>query len=339
MWILIPAVYLAVVHVAGDNVAVVPDLAAKLGTEIYVTTIVAYIIIGTVMAGLSGWMGVRTGQDLAVIVKTLFGCKGKKILAAAILAVSIPASTLTGGYYSGWVLHMLTGVSLCFTIIVCVGIFSLLAAGWCNELLKISNYISIMLVPLVIILLVTRVHIDFTDLDLGANTNINWMLVCALVGYNTGGMRPVLVVETAAYLSKKSYKAIFLIILAKLFEGLFTLAVVHLVITAASSGPVALSKVVEDSWGLRAVSFFNIVLFCTFLNAMAPAMMVNAKQISILTGAPFHLSLALAGIIVCLGSFFEVDFILKILSYTGIFMTVFIIYTAYFLHKNTRKQL
>lgn len=337
MWILLPAVYLAVVHVAGDNVAVVPDLAAKLGKEIYLTTIIAYIIIGSVMAGLSAWIGVKTGQDLTVIVKTLFGCKGKKILAAAILAVSIPASTLTGGYYSGWVLQMLTGISFCFSVVLCIGVFSFLAAGWCSELLKISNYISIVLAPLVIILLITRGNTNFLDFDLGAN--INWMLVCALVGYNVGGMRPVLVVETAAYLSEKSYKAILLIILAKLFEGLFTLAVVHLVIIAELSGPVALSKVAEANWGLRSAYFFNVVLFCTFLNTMAPAMMVNAKQISILTGIPFHFSLALAGIIVCIGSFFEVDLILRVLSYTGVFMTAFIIYTAYFLHKNTEKQL
>lgn len=336
MWILLPALYLAIVHVAGDNVALVPDLAAQTGTDLYVTTIIAYMIIGSAIAGLAAWMGVKTGRDLTVIVKMLLGCKGKKILALAILTVCVPASSLTGGYYSAWVLHSLTGIPLYFSAFLCIAIFSLFASGRYNELLKISNYIGLGLVPFIIILLITSGTGKVPDLSF--NTDIDWMLVCALAGYNAGGMRPVLVVETAAYLSERGYKAISLIILAKLFEGLFTLSVVHLVITTGTSGPIALSKVAEASWGTKAAYFFHGALFCTFLNTMAPAMMVNAKQISTLTGTPFYFSLVLAGIAVSVGSFFEVVTILKILSCTGIFMMVFILYTAYFLHKNMKKH-
>ncbi len=329
MWILLPAVYLAIAHIAGDNVAVVPDMAATLGEDIYATTIFAYIIIGSVVTGVSAWIGVKTGQELVAVVKRLFGSTGKKILAFTILSACIPASSITGGFYAGWVVCTLTGIPLPAATLFCVSLFSLLAAGYGQELLKISNYIALLLIPIVIIIFLDQ---GFTP-GVMKWSNINWILVSALVGYNVGGLRPALIVETAAYLSRKGYKAVYLVLLAKIVEGIFTLVMVHLVLQSKVHGPLALAGVVGKAFGADAVSIFYLVLFCTFMNTMAPAMKVNARQVSILTGLSFWPSLLVAGLTVCVGSFMEYSLILSVMSVTGLVVATFIIYIAYFLHK------
>ncbi|NLP41248.1 MAG: hypothetical protein GX348_03475 [Veillonellaceae bacterium] len=336
MWILLPALCVAVAHIAGDNAALVPDMAAIVGPDIYITTIFAYMVFGSIIAGLAAWIGVKSGYELLVVIKRLFGCRGKKILAIAILAVCVPASALTGGYYCGWAIYKITGLTPTIVVPICLLVFSVLAAGYASELLKISNYISLSLVPIVIIMMFTR---DLSSIgNINFSANVDWLLVCALIGYNVGGMRPVLIVETAAYLTQKGYKAIFLVIIAKLIEGIITLVMAHLVIVAQVHGPLALSGVYASTFGSNAVYLFDIILFCTFLNTMAPAMMVNAKQVSILTGVSFWPALLIASVLVFFGAFADFKTIIEVMSFTGLFMAVFIVYTAYFLHKNGIKQ-
>lgn len=336
MWMLLPALCIAVAHIAGDNIAVVPDMAVLTGPDIYLTTIVAYMLFGLIIAGLSAWIGVKSGHELLVVVKRLFGCNGKKILALTILAVCVPASALTGGYYCGLALYKISGLPVVLGAPLCLLIFSVLAAGYGQEFLKISNYISLLLVPIILVM------IFVSNLNIAANIStagkVDWLLVCALIGYNVGGMRPVLVVETASYLAQKGHKAIFLVVLAKFFEGLFTLLVAYLVLSSQTQGPLALSNVFANIFGGKAVYMFDIILFCTFMNSMAPAMMVNAKQVSILTGFSFWPALLTSMLLVYFGTFIDFATIIKIMSFTGLSMAVFITYTAYFLHKNGIKQ-
>lgn len=336
MWLLLPAVYLAIAHIAGDNVAVVPDLAALSGTKIYITTLLAYMIFGSIIAGLLAWIGIKTGQELLVVVNRLFGCSGKKILAMAILGVCLPASALTGGYYSGWVFSQITGLPLAIGIPFSLALACILAIGHGNELLKLSNYCGFLLVPLIIFTIISYEIEYLPSIQLGGS--IDWVFVFALVGYNVGGMRPVLVVETAAHLSQKGWQAIYLIIIAKLLEGILTIVVAHLVILTGAQGPLALAGVFKKVWSIDLAFIFNLVLFCTFLNTMAPAMMVNAKQLSCLSGLNFRQAIILSAVIVCILSFTDFNIIIRILSCTGIIMAGFIIYTAYFLHKKGEKQ-
>lgn len=336
MWMLLPALCIAIAHIAGDNVAVVPDMAAISGTGIYLTTIFAYMIFGSLIAGLAAWIGVKTGYELLAVVNRLFGCHGKKILAAMILAVCIPASALTGGYYGSWVIYKLSGLPSIIGMPLCLALFCMLAAGYGCEVLKLSNYVSLLLVPLIFAMVISS-NISFPP-SVGLSGNVDWLLVCALVGYNVGGMRPVLVVETAAYLAQKGYKAIFLVILAKLFEGALTLLVAHLVLVAQTHGPLALSEVCAGVLGNKLVYIFDVVLFCTFLNTMAPAMMVNAKQVSILTGVSFWPALIISAALVYCGTLADFSTIITAMSYTGSVMAIYIVYTAYFLHKNGIKQ-
>lgn len=331
MWMLLPVFCLAIVHLSGNNVAVIPDMAGVLGDDSYITTILIYVVLGSVIAAITAWIGVRSGQDLVVVSKTLYGTRGKKLLAMSLLSISIPASALTGGYYASEILHMFTGVPYWGSALVCLALFSLLAVGYSHEVLKISNYIALLLIPILIFIFFLY-DLQFNAVVLRWD-HVNWLLVFGLTAYNVGGMWTAFVVEAGAFLSQRGSKAILLVVLAKLVEGIFTLCMAYLVLSAGTLGPLALTAVVSKVGGSTMVYIFNIVLFCTFANTMAPAMLVNARQVSCLTGLSFWPALWLAASIVYVVGFLNFSMILLIMGYTGLLMILFIIYTAYCLHK------
>ncbi|WP_425061200.1 hypothetical protein SCACP_19830 [Sporomusa carbonis] len=335
MGVIVSALSLAIVHIAGDNVAVVPAMAALIGDGIYATIFFAYMIFGAIVAGLSAWIGAKTGRELTSVAKRLFGVRGKYGLALAVLAVSLPASALTGGYFAGQLLHNLTGMPYIFAMTVCITVCSCLATGCGRELLQLSNYLALLLIPAVGIILVALVNtVQTVPLNNPNSLNdISWPLVLALIGYNAGGMRSALVVEAGTYLTTKDSTGVFLAILAKFFEGLFTLLLAHLVLLGGTTGQMPLPDVAEKIFGTWGSLGFNSILLCIFINTMVPAMLLNAKQISVLTRLPFLSALAIAGVLVWSGSFISLDVMLKIMSGTGLFMVVYIVCIAYFLHK------
>lgn len=332
MWMIVPICCLAILHITGDNVAVIPDMAGILGNKnIYISTLCAYIVFGLLFATILAWIGVKSGQELVVVIKDLYGLQGKKILAAIILSISIPASALTGGYYAGQILQMLIGIPHDFAILICLVLFSLLAAGYGHFFLIVSNYIGLLLAPIMLMLFVFH---DFRlDFIIPSVSNINWLLVLGLLGYNVGGMWSILVVEMGAYLSQRGFMAILLVILAKSVEGIFTLFVAYLILSIDISGPLALSVAVSQVGGATIAYIFNIVLFCTFTNTMVPAMLVNARQVSSVARVGFFPALLLAGFVIYIASCMSFSIILLIMSYSGFTMMLFIIYTAYLLHK------
>ena len=335
MWILVPAFSLAIVHIAGDNLAVVPDAAVMIGPDIYLTIFLAYMVFGTVIVALSAWIGVVSGRELTVVMNKLFGCDGKKLLAVAILLVCLPASCLTGGYFSGWVLHAITGWPHPVSVLVCLTTFAFLAVDHGEAVRKIFNYFTLLLIPMVLIMaVISQFKVGWNGIQLGT---VNWPLTIALVGYSAGGMRLPLVVEATAHLSRKGYKAICLAIIAKFVEGLITLLLAHVVLVNNVQGPMALTgasfKLFNQAWA----NLFNIVVLCTFASTMAPAMMVNARQISVLTHCSFSEALVAAVILVLALNFLEVSVLLRLLSITGAFMVVFISSVAYMLHRNRKK--
>jgi len=336
MWMLLPVFCLAIVHISGNNIAVIPDMAGYLANDRYISTIVAYILLGIIIAAITAWIGVRTGQDLVVVARSIYGTRGKKVLALTLLSISIPASALTGGYYAGEIVHNLLDIPYPIAALACLLLFSLLAVGYGHELLKISNYVGLLLIPMLIVCFFVH-DVQFNSVVLTWD-HVNWLLVLGLTGYNVGGMWSALVVETAAYLSQKGSKAILLVILAKLVEGIFTLCMVYLVLVTGEQGPLALATVVCKIGGDTMKSLFNIILFCIFANTMAPAMLVNGRQVSSLTGLSFWPALLLATSIVYVVSFLSFSLILMIMGYTALLMILFIIYTAYFLHKYGMNQ-
>lgn len=331
MWIFLPALYLAVAHIAGDNVAVIPDMAFYLPYDTFISTILAYIFFGAGLTGVVAWIGVHSKQELSALVKMKYGRRGKKILALTVLSVCLPASALTGGYYAGQMLQKILSVPQSLAIPLSLLLFSFLAAGYGKEVLKFSNYIALLLIPMTIFMMAAT---DFQlSVDKITRVNINWPILIALLGYNIGGMRTILTTEVAVCLAKKGYKTVFLITGAKLLEGLFTLAAAQLVLAAGTAGPLALAEIPGVYWGPAVGELFHIALFCTFMNTMAPAMMVNARQISVLSGWPFWPSLVFACLLVYLGSFLHFNQVIQILSFTGLGMAAFILYTAYLLNK------
>lgn len=334
MGVILSALSLALVHIAGDNVAVVPAMASLIGNGIYSTVFLAYMVFGSIVAGTSAWIGAKSGRELTPAVKRLFGVRGKVLLALAVAAVSLPASALTGGYFAGHLIQQLTGIPYVWAVPLCIFVCCVLAADYGQELLRISNYAALLLIPAIGIMVVrlpdgitTISFINVLSLD-----NINWPLVLALIGYNAGGMRSVLVVEVGTYFAHKNYAGIYFAVLAKSFEGIFTLLLAHIALLGGY-GFMPLTTVAQQVFGSWLAVGFNSILVCILLNTMVPAMLVNAKQLTIITRLPFKLALILAGIVVWCGSFISLELILKLMSATGLLMIVFIGWVAYFLHK------
>lgn len=332
MWMLKSAVYLAVVHIAGDNIAVVPDMAAELGYQIIITVILAYIVLGAGIAGILAWIGVTTGYELNRVVTNLFGCRGKKYLAFITLMVCIPASALTGGYFTGAIIQTMFDVPNYISIPLFLLIVSLLAVGIGNELLKLSNYLGLLLIPMICILFLLS-DIPFKPL-IFTYDSIDWVLVLALAGYNIGGMHSLLVVETSACLLKKRHKTIYLSIFSKVIEGLVTLSLAYLVIITDTCGPLALLSTANKIFAAPLSYLVSIIMLCIFLNTMAPAMVVNAKQLRILTKLPVVSSLFLSGILVWALSFFHYHKLLLMISIGTVGLIIFIIFTVHNLHKH-----
>lgn len=331
MWMLLPVISLAMVHLSGNNMGLIPDMAGVLGDDSYLTNIILYIILGGGIATLTAWIGVTSGLDLVSITKNIYGPPGKKILAISLLATSIPASALTGGYYAGGIIQLLLGIPYWISVLICLLLFSLFTVQFNHELLKLSNYVALLLIPILIFMIFSH-NYQCTPFVLNWN-HVNWLVVLGLIGYNVGGMWLVLIVEVAAYLAPRGNKGITLVILAKVVEGIVTFCLAYLVLSVGIHGPLAVATLVSNKSAVGVTYLFYIVLFCTFGNAMAPAMLVNVRQISSLTGLSFRPALLLATSLVYGLSFLKFSIILLIMGYTTVIMILFIIYTAYFLHK------
>lgn len=335
MGVILPALSLAIVHIAGDNIAVVPAMAALLGNGIYGTVFLSYMIFGSVVAGVSAWIGVKSGRELTAVVKRLLGIRGKRVLALVVLAVSLPASALTGGYFAGHLLESLTGLPYLAAVPLCIAGCSLLAVGYGREVLRLSNYLALLFIPATGVMLVMVLdsiqpiafeHILSTE-------PISWTLVLALIGYNACGMRSALVVETGTYFAPHDYTGVYLAVLAKFFEGLFTLLLAHLALVGGTGALMPLPAVAGQIFAPWLAIGFNSVLLCIFINTMVPAMLVNAKQISILTKLKLWPALAAAGLLIWGGSFVRLDLMLRFMSGTGLVTIAFICFIAYILHK------
>ncbi|VBB06048.1 Hypothetical protein LUCI_1259 [Lucifera butyrica] len=336
MWMIIPALSLALAHIAGDNIAVVPDMAVLTGNGIYLTVFIAYFVLGCIVTGILAWIGMKTGLELQLIIRRYFGRCGKIVWAVTILAICIPASALTGCYFAGWILHESTGIEHSLGGLISLLLFSWLASGRWPEVLKTSNYFALLLIPLIFILAVIHgVSVPSGPWYAGP---INWWLVLALVAYNAGGIHSILVVEAAAHLYKRGNKAIWLTVIAKIAEGLFTFFVAGLVIGTGAQGPLSLMTLADQSFLAGLGGLFNIILFCVLLNTMVPAMIVNAKQIGILTNFSFRASLGIAAIAVWLISRIHFAIILSILSAAACLMILLIVYTMAYLHMYRQTQ-
>lgn len=337
MWIILPALSLAIVHIAGDNAGVVPDAASKAGAGIFATIILAYSVFGAGLTGLAAWIGVRTGAELAVVVRRLFGVRVKRLFAVITLGISVPASALTGGYFAALLVCDLSGLSLAVAAPLCLALFTILAAGYLAEVLIFANYCSLLLVPAIAVLLFSFGGSGPPPQAL-PQAEIDWLLVMALFGYNAGGMRPALAAETASCLARRGARAVWLTVAAKLVEGALTIGMAYIVIAAGTAGPMALTAAATSVFGSKGGAFFACVLFCTFTTTMVPAMVVNGRHVACCTGMTSWKAVAAAGAAVYLTTFLSYEAVLRIMAWTAAATTAFIVYTAYAVHKNGSNQ-
>jgi len=340
MRVVFPAFSLAVVHIAGSNAAVVPVMALLIGNGIFATVFMAYMIFGAMVAGMSAWIGLKTGRELTAAVKRLFGVRGRKVLASAVLAVSLPASALTGGYFSGKLLENLIGIPYMLAVPLCIAGYCLLSVGYGRELLRLSNYVALLFVPatgvMLIMMLMTSPIVPCHPF--ASFGDISWPLVSALIGYSACGMRSALVVEAGSHFAAQNYTSVYLAILAKIFEGFITLLLAYLTLIGGEGGFMPLAILADKVFGSWWAAIFSGVLLCVFLNTMVPAMLVNAKQLSVLTRLPLWRALALAGLMIWGGSFIPLNLMLLVLSGAGLMMSVVIFYIVYCLHNQSANK-
>lgn len=331
MWMLLPVISLVLVHLSGNNIGLIPDMVTVFGNDRYMTNIITYIILGGSLTTIIAWIGVTSGLDLVGVTKKIYGPRGKKILAISLLSTSIPASALTGGYYAGNVVQLLLGTPYWISTLFCLLVFSLFAVEYHHELLQLSNYIALLLMPILVYIFFSY-HFQYVSFTVRWS-DINWLLVLGLIAYNVGGMWLAFLVETTAYWAQQGKRGIIIVVVAKIIEGLFTFGVAYAVLLTDIQGPLSIGALVSTQSGVVLATIFYVILLCTFCNAMAPAMIVNARQVSSLIGVSFWPGVFVATAFVYGISFLKFSLILSIMGYTSIIMILFIIYTAYFLHK------
>lgn len=322
---------LVAASIAGGNVALVPFLTARLDGEIYATVFWSYCVLGTVTAVMSAWIGMKTGLELPVMAYKVFGQWGKRMLAVLTLIVSLPASSLTGGLFAGLALQNITGWPFDTAVAVCLGTATMLAYGWGGEMLKLSNRVAVLVVPAAAALLLVPGTLTPPPAPWGCK--INLPVVMALWGYNAGGMRPALLAETATYLRKQGERAVWLAAAAKLLEGLITMGIAYVALRDANGMPLALADAAGLWWGDAARKVMTVILLCVFFNTMAPAMMVNARQMMNLTTLPYSAAMALSLLCVTGGAMLGLETLVSILVWTGLGMAAYTVTAAWLAHK------
>ena len=324
------ALMAAITQTGGHSVAIVAAMAAVRGPEIIGTIIVAYFILGCAVAGLCAWIGVTAGRELMPAVTMLYGRQGKVLLAVLILAVSLPASAVTGFYLSGMIIHSLTGIFQPRAGFICLVIFTFLAAVISQEGLKVSNTLTLLLAPAIVLLGLG--YSTGTPLPKVDSLGVNWIAVFALTAFHSCGIRILLAVETGAALKKKGCRGIILAAISKAFEGFIALVAAYGALIALAGAELVLSSVSSASEN----TFFlllSLFLMTAFTNVMVPAMTVSGRQITILCGFAGPVGVIAACIVIAAISLAGADFLILFLSLAGTVSLFFIIHTAWTLHR------
>lgn len=316
-WIIWTVFFLAITNIAGDNIAVVPVMAAIMPTEIYWVILVAYFGIGACLAGAAAWVGAYGRDELPQTVEWSGGKSARDLLTWAILGVCIPASALTGGYFTGALLAGTMGIDQVYGTLFALIIYaSFVLCRNKKHIINIST-LSMVTVPLLIIgcLQVNQLHMGLQEkLTMDINS---WTLVWALVGYNAGGLRPVLLAEAGTYLSSP-WTAAGIAVAAKWLEGAVTLVLAYTVVESGAAGMLPIGQVLEANWGMAGRALFLVAFLSIFFSCMVPAMAVNAHHIKGLTGLQCVHALIWALIIVLSITFLGLKNLLGILAAAGI---------------------
>jgi hypothetical protein len=308
---------LTIANIAGDNVAVVPVLAAELGYNIYKVVVIAYFGIGAILAGITAWIGAVTQDELPQTIEWVVGTHAKDLLGWSTLAVCLPASALTGGVFSGAILAEAFGIPYAQGALICLMVYTYMVLYRNKKLMVWINGFTLLLVAILVYVCMPSnlmTGLSKHTLLLGDS---NWTVIWALVGYNSGGLRPVLLAETGTRLSCR-WTAVGIAVAAKWLEGMVTLIFAYAVIETGASGILPLGQIFAKQWGTPGHLLFIIGCLTIFFSCMVPAMVVNTHQIKGLTGMSCTYALLWAFILVVSIMFLGMENLLIILSVAGV---------------------
>lgn len=315
-WILM-VLSLAVTNIAGDNIALVPVMAAVLREDIYWVIFIAYFVIGACLAGISAWIGAAAKGELPQTAELSGGKPAKDMVAWAILGVCLPASALTGGFFAGALLAGIIGISWAYGSLLMLVLCSCFVICKNKKYVMWINAFSLLTIPLLLwgCLQCQQISARMPE-NLAVQVN-HWILVWALVGYNAGGLRPVLLAEAGTYLSGP-WPAMGLAVGAKWLEGIITLLLAYAVVESGAAGILPVGQIWAAHWGPVGQIFFTLSFLSIFFSCMVPAMAVNAYQIKGLTGMQCVPALIGAVVIVWGITFLGLGILLAVLAVTGV---------------------
>jgi hypothetical protein len=314
-WMLLTTIFLAIANTAGDNVAVVPALAVILRQDIFPIIWVSYFGVGACLAGISAWIGAVTRDESSVgwnIEK-----HSRHWITWAVLCVCLPASALTGGIFSGALIAGVLHIPQTYGALLGLTVYTIFVL--CRDKRQIiwTNIVSFICVPVLLYSCLGDSHTTATVYQASIlQQDDKWAVIWALVGYNAGGLRPLLLAETGNYLGCR-WTSVIVAVAAKWLEGLVTMVFAYAVVKTGVTGMLPLGQILEIEWGWLGRYFFTIGFIGLCFSCMVPAMAVNAYCIKELTGGGYICALFEALIIVFFGTLLGTQKLLWVLSFTG----------------------
>lgn len=322
-WLLLTTLSLTITNIAGDNVAVVPALAVVLRHNIFPIIFVAYFIVGSCLAGIAAWIGAVTRVESPVGYS---GRSSSRMIAWAIICVCIPASALTGGIFSGALFASVLNIPQTYGTLIGLAIYTSFVLYREKKHISWANIVSFICVPMFIY---GCLHENYVT-HIFRQTFIippleGWGIIWALVGYNAGGLRPLLLAETGKYLGCR-WTSVLMAVAAKWLEGLITLLFAYVVVNTEVAGMLPLGQIFELQWGSLGRYICAIGFSGLFFSCMVPAMAVNAHCIKQLAGGTYTYALWCSMLVVFSSTFLGIEKLLWILSITGMGAAMMMIY-------------
>lgn len=335
MGLFIPTLLYLSIYIAGSQVLLVPYLVQTKGLTIIPTLCLAYWFGNWLIGGLSTWIGCQGRHELFILARRGLGISGRNILAWAILFVSLPASAVTAVIFGSWLLQTILPWPDFVLAFILLALCVILAYEKQETLLKPIQYVSLVFFPG--FLLLFSQNFAFQPM-LYSWPDIDWITFLALVSYSCCGIRPPVMVETAAYLRRKNHHPFQVFTMAKFCEGILVLALVYMALACPVSTSLPLLYLADQQWGAWGKVGGVIVLLCLVFHVMIPAMTVNAKQLRILFPLSERWAYLVAGVMVYFLGQLDIAVHIQIISFTGLIMMILLIYLAYSLRKKSSQS-
>jgi len=322
-WLLLTTLFLVITNTAGDNVAVVPALAVVLQEDIFPIIWISYFVVGACLAGISAWIGAVTRDESSVGWN--IGKQSSHWIFWAVLGVCVPASALTGGIFSGALIAGVLHIPQTYGALLGLTVYTTFVLWRDKRQIIWINIVAFICIPILLFSCLGDSQVTETVYKASIlQQGDKWAVIWALVGYNAGRLRPLLLAETGNYLGCR-WTSVIIAVAAKWLEGLITMVFAYAVVKTGVDGTLPLGQMLEMEWGWQGKCFFIIGFIGLCFSCMVPAMAVNAYCIKELTGGGYVCALFGALIVVFIGTLLGAQKMLWVLSFSGMGATLVII--------------